>query len=86
MPEDRTLTLFLINIFKNKINWCSIMDTVCLYAPTKEINNLSILIYVMFQNLVIHQGASQLQTASENPQGYFFSFSASFNLRFLLTY
>jgi hypothetical protein len=43
-----------------------VMDTVCLYVPTKQIKNLSILKCVMFQDLVIHQGASQLQTASEN--------------------
>jgi hypothetical protein len=33
--------LFLINVFKNKIDCCSIMDTVSLRVPTKPIRDLS---------------------------------------------
>jgi hypothetical protein len=34
-------TLFLINIFNNKINCCSIMDTDGLRVPTKKIKDFS---------------------------------------------
>jgi hypothetical protein len=33
--------LFLINVFKNKIDCCSIMDTVALRVPTKQIRDFS---------------------------------------------
>jgi hypothetical protein len=34
-------TLFLINVFKNKIGWCSVMHTVGLCVPTKQIRDFS---------------------------------------------
>jgi hypothetical protein len=36
--------LFLINVFKNKIDCCSIMNTVGLRVPTKHIRDFSIFI------------------------------------------
>jgi hypothetical protein len=61
----KPLALLLVNIFKGKINWYSVIETVGLHVPTKPIKNLSIFNVSKFQDLVLHQGASQLQTASE---------------------
>jgi hypothetical protein len=33
--------LFLISVFKNRTECCSIMDTVCLRVPTKQIRDFS---------------------------------------------
>jgi hypothetical protein len=59
-------SLYFLLTFSRSKSAGVVMDTVCLYVPTKQIKNLSVLKCVMFQDLVIHQGASQLQTASEN--------------------
>jgi hypothetical protein len=42
------------------------MDTVGLRVPTKQIRDFPPLMSVMPQDLGLQQGASQLQTASEN--------------------
>jgi hypothetical protein len=58
--------LFLINVFKNKIDCCYIMDTVGLRVPTKKIRDLFTLTSVKSQTLSFQQGASRLQTTSGN--------------------
>jgi hypothetical protein len=55
--------LFSINIFKNKIDCCSIMNTVGLRVSSKQIRESPPLISLMSQDLGLQQGASQLQTA-----------------------
>jgi hypothetical protein len=58
-------SLFLINVFKNKID-CSIMDTVGLRVPTKQIRDFSTFNVSNVSRLILQQGASQLQRASAN--------------------
>jgi hypothetical protein len=41
IPGDRILMLYLANVFKNKIDCCSVMDTAGLRVPTKQIRGFS---------------------------------------------
>jgi hypothetical protein len=45
--------LFLVNVFKNKINCYSIMDTVGLYIPAKQIRDFPLLELKMFRDLAL---------------------------------
>jgi hypothetical protein len=63
--------LFLVHVFKHKINYRSIMDTAGLRVPTKQIRDSSILNAEMTRDLTLHQGNSQLQTASLINTHYF---------------
>jgi hypothetical protein len=56
--------LFLISVFKNRTECGSIMDTVGLRVPTKQIKDFSTFKVSMFQDLALQQGTSQLQIAS----------------------
>jgi hypothetical protein len=41
IPGDKILTFYFLLTFKNKINCCSIMDTVGLLVPTKQIRDFN---------------------------------------------
>jgi hypothetical protein len=58
--------LFLNNIFKNKIDSCSTMDTVGIRVITKKIRFFPSLTSEMSQDLSLEQGAWRLQTSSTN--------------------
>jgi hypothetical protein len=61
-------TLFLLNVFQNKINCCSIMDAVDLHVPLSILETFplltSVMSPVMSQDLALEQGASRLQTSA----------------------
>jgi hypothetical protein len=48
--------LFLVNVFKNKLNCCSIMDTVGLHIPAKQIRDFSTIRVKMSRDLALQQG------------------------------
>jgi hypothetical protein len=48
--------IFLVNIFKNKINCYSIMDTVGLHIPAKQIRGFPLLDSKMSRDLALQQG------------------------------
>jgi hypothetical protein len=59
-------SLFLINVFRNRI-YCSIMDTVGLRVPTKQIRDFSTFnVCNVSKDLALQQGASRLQSTSTN--------------------
>jgi hypothetical protein len=57
--------LFLINVFSNKLDCCSIMDMVSM-DPLSKLETFPHLRSIIFQDLVFQQSASQLQTTFAN--------------------
>jgi hypothetical protein len=57
---------FLINVYMNKIDCCSVMDTVGFRVPTKQVKRLLPPTSVMFEDLALQQGSSPLQTTFAN--------------------
>jgi hypothetical protein len=58
--------LLLSNVFKNKIDCCSVMDTVGLLAPCKQIRDFTTFNVSNVSRLTLQQGASRLQITPAN--------------------
>jgi hypothetical protein len=70
--------LFIIDVFKNKINSRSVVRTVGLRIPTKQIKDFS----TFNVSNISRQGASQLQTKSAD----FWTFSANIFLEDIFSF
>jgi hypothetical protein len=57
-PGDK---IFLVNLSKNKIDSCSLIDAVGLRVLTKQIRDLSYFNVSLSQDLALQQGASRLK-------------------------
>jgi hypothetical protein len=77
-------TLSLINVFKNKID-CSIMDTVGLHVPIiSKSETFLAFTSLIFQDLVLQQGSSWLQTTLANLWAFFNKNNISLRVHFPL--
>jgi hypothetical protein len=75
--------LFLINVFGNKINWCSIVDAVVLY-PLKNLGTLPPLTLAMSQDNPLHHGVFLLQTASADLWTFSMNIPSPLRILFIL--
>jgi hypothetical protein len=60
------ITQRFVNIFKDKISCCSVMDTVGIHIPIKQVSNYSTFSVSNVSRLNPSLSSLQLQTASAN--------------------
>jgi hypothetical protein len=82
--QQKLVALFLIHFFKNKIDCCSIMDTVGLLYPLSKLEISQPSKSVMSQDLTLKQGASRLQTISANLWTFSINITSPLRIQFPL--